>query len=609
MLTERLEGLALRETLKQGGLPFPRARERARWQAVAEDARKELLCAAHEQAKQPYPIMTATDFLAFLRTGSRQTQQKPFFARRHKLILETLGECVEHEGAFMDDIINGLWLICEESFWGVNAHNGSSHPGARPAAEHPLPDVDNPYIDLFAAQTGASLSLCCYLLESELDDVTHQLIRRVETEVRRRILAPFMQRDDFWWMGMTQKHLNNWTPWILSNVLACALVFERDAFAMEALIRRCFVMLDRYLEGIAEDGGCEEGAGYWNMAGGSLLDCLEHVREATGGAVNCYDLPKLRALGRFPLRLHIDGGYYYNFADCDAQPTLDGERLIRYGVRVRDDALIALGQEELARHPSHVPSDQYELYRMLCRLFLPVPEARPPLPPAAQDHIASLSLWLCRRGRLYAAARGGNNDESHNHNDLGGFVLYCDGKPILADAGNITYTADTFSPRRYTIWNTRSRNHSVPLIGDTEQAAGARYHAALLSAEQDRALLQLAKAYPERLELVDCTREIALTARQFLVTDDILANAPQTLEEVFITAVEPELMERGKIRLGAIVLEYPPAMTPEITPLPHTDERLLASYPEPLYRLALREGAARQHRCACRFTIESPLAQ
>src|SRR5690606_35960735 len=46
---------------------------------------------------------------------------------------------------------------------------------------------------------------------------------------------------------------------------------------------------------------------------------------------------------------------------------------------------------------------------------------------------------------FYLAAKGGNNHESHNHNDIGNFVVFVDGLPVIVDARVETYSAKTFS--------------------------------------------------------------------------------------------------------------------------------------------------------------------
>ena len=42
----------------------------------------------------------------------------------------------------------------------------------------------------------------------------------------RRIKAPYESRYDFGWMGYRGKRVNNWNPWILSNVLTVFLLTE-----------------------------------------------------------------------------------------------------------------------------------------------------------------------------------------------------------------------------------------------------------------------------------------------------------------------------------------------------------------------------------------------
>ena len=218
MFTEYLDSHDLRALLPGPGSyrPYPRRQDRAAWEGLAPAVRSELT-AWGDEALAGYPPLTATQYLAYVRTGDRQVFEKPYFARRKLLIGAALAECVRDDGTYLDAVIDGLWAICEESSWVVSAHNDSRHLMSRPPQEHPLPDVDDPYIDLFSAQTAATLSFVLYFLEDRLDAVTPRIARRVRRELETRILRPFEIHDDFWWMGMIRKDMNNWTPWILSN--------------------------------------------------------------------------------------------------------------------------------------------------------------------------------------------------------------------------------------------------------------------------------------------------------------------------------------------------------------------------------------------------------
>ena len=68
-------------------------------------------------------------------------------------------------GKYLDQIANGIWLICEESFWGVPAHLYIQK------ADLGLPDPRDPIVDLFAAQTAALVATAVYLLGDTLDKV------------------------------------------------------------------------------------------------------------------------------------------------------------------------------------------------------------------------------------------------------------------------------------------------------------------------------------------------------------------------------------------------------------------------------------------------------
>ncbi len=107
--------------------------------------------------------------------------------------------------------------------------------------------------------------------------------------------------------------------------------------------------------------------------------------------------------------------------------------------------------------------------------------------------------------------KGGHNGESHNHNDVGSLMVYVDGHPLLVDAGNMVYTAKTFSDARYTLWNCRSMYHNVPLIGGFEQCAGAEYAARNFRTLLDGASLDMAGAYPAEAGVLSAIRSALVT--------------------------------------------------------------------------------------------------
>lgn len=191
--------------------PFPPASSREEWQALPRSAREALVAAGVQHQRSQWAPIPATLFLEFVRSGKRSHFEQVQFGRRVRLGELVLAECVEGQGRFFEDIANGIWATCEETFWGVPAHLGMQKRGTG------LPDVTEPVIDLFAAETASLIAWSTYLLGTQLDTV-HPLIReRGALEIERRVLAPYRERDDFWWMGLSgaqNDRVNNWNPWI-----------------------------------------------------------------------------------------------------------------------------------------------------------------------------------------------------------------------------------------------------------------------------------------------------------------------------------------------------------------------------------------------------------
>ena len=605
MFREYLAAHGLRGLLLPPGsyAPFPRRQDRESWLKLSEESREAIVRWGGE-ALGGYPMLTATQFLAFCRSGSRLDYEKPYFARRNLLIGAVLAECVLDDGAHLDAVIDGLWCICEETTWVLSAHNGSDHPGALPMNARPLADEENPYVDLFAAQTAATLAYTLYFLEDKLDAVSPLIARRVRAHIEKRIFRPFMTHDDFWWMGFIRKDMCNWTPWIISNVFDACLLLERDALRQSELLSRGLCMLDSYLAVMPRDGGCDEGAAYFNMAGASLLDCLECVYAASGGRVSFYHEPLIRNIGAFPLRAHVHESYFLNFADCDAKPNLDGARIWRYGVRTENGPLASLGAWLHGRrkmgHGFTPPSDTPQMNRILFALFDPIPGGEAP---AHEPFCAlpDLQVFSWRKDGLFAAIKGVHNAENHNHNDVGSFIVYADGEPQIVDMGNKIYTALTFGPLRYTIDNTRAMNHNVPLIGGMEQCFGRQHAAHSVQADERGAKMDIAAAYPQEAGVRTLQRELTLCEGGLTLCDSVSLEREAGVTWVLMLRHEPALSE-GCVKTGALTIRYDAALSAQAQEMPVTDERMAKNFPGSLWRLTLSAPPAAEHTCLLTIT-------
>ncbi len=158
---------------------------------------------------------------------------------------------------------------------------------------------------------------------------------------------------------------------------------------------------------------------------------------------------------------------------------------------------------------------------------------------------------------LYLAAQGGHNDESHNHNDVGNFVIYKDGEPVIIDVGVETYTAKTFSPDRYSIWTMQSGYHNLPTVNDVSQKEGRKYAAKDVSyhvTDAKAALsMDIAGAYTAEAGIESWRRTLTLERGKEITIQDSyqLKDKAKDFRLTLMTCREPVTATAGKILLGS----------------------------------------------------------
>jgi hypothetical protein len=614
LLTGTLSEAALRPVLLSPDAwhPYPKASEREAWLELPEAVRSGYIRAGEKLLGGEWPTPKASVFLDYIRDGNRSRFEEISFSRRSRLAAFVLAECAEGRGRFLDDIADGIWTIGEETFWGVPAHVSAQKRGAG------LADVTEPVVDLFAAETGMLLAWTDYLLGDKLDAVSPLLRERIRVETRRRILNPCLERDDFWWMGFGGRLVNNWNPWICSNWLAAALLLEDDPLRRVRAVFKVMRCLDNFLDPYPDDGGCDEGPGYWDRAGGSLFDCLELLAGATGGAVNVFDRPLIREIGLYIARAYIADRWFINFADASAVLSPSASLIYRFGRAVHEETLSGFGSF-LARRQG-LGTDAVRgsfgwLGRVLPALFslneLSAAAASEPLlrdiwMPGLQV-MAARSFAGSTRG-LYLAAKGGHNAESHNHNDVGSFLVYDDGSPVLIDVGVESYTAKTFSAGRYEIWTMQSAYHNLPTINGALQKDGRAFAARDVRYRADDRVaelsLDIAGAYPKEAGVRSWTRVLRLErGNRVVVTDRYeLEAAAKPVRWTFMTCRRPELAAAGIIHLAgdsadaggrAVDLLYDGrALEAAIEPIEIRDDHLKSTWGKRLYRVLLTARAA-----------------
>jgi hypothetical protein len=526
--------------------PFPRRGDREGWSRLRSETRARLLSEGEQFLAFRWPEMPATVFLEYARIGNRSDYEAIRNQRMNALQSLVFAECIEAKGRFVDDIVNGLWATCEESFWGVPAHLYIQK------ADLGLPDPRDPIVDLFAAQTSALVATAVYLLGDALDLVNPLVRERCIFEAERRILQPCLAQN-FMWMGLPggkPRHdlpwlvdpangevqpVNNWDAWICWNWLTTILFLDHDSTRREQGVQKVMLCLDKFINTYPDDGGCEEGPGYWSVATGAMFEALELLRSSTNGAVDIYNHPLLLQMALYMPRTQIAGDFYVNQGDASSIVHPDADRLFRMGKRLRSSDIVSYSIATIP--PDYVPSTLPSLFDEVDLLKTP-----PSSPPIYRDTwLPDTRIMAARKQAgstegLYLACIASDNGKSHSHNDTGSFWVYSNGLPMLIDLGQESYQKKSFDAHRYEIPTTQSSWHNLPAIGDTrpgmpatqtgpaagqitpgagiDQGAGPQFRATEVKYQANDATaelsMELRDAYPPAAKLKSWHRNVRL---------------------------------------------------------------------------------------------------
>lgn len=606
--------------------PFPPAAMRQCYETLPTGLKEQLIHAGEARLHCTYPPIRATDFMDFSRTGNRSRYEAAYFLRRNMLNDLILAECAEHQGRFLDDIINGIYTICEESAWQLPPHNSYY----RDQPQYPLPDVTRPLLDLFACETGALLACTAYLLKEELDEVSPFITACIEEALLRRIIRPYLDFH-FWWMGQGSEPMCNWTVWCTQNVLLTAFLtpWSRDAKAslpLYTILRKAAESCDYFLKDYGEDGCCDEGAQYYRHGGLCLYGAMSILNTVTGNAFSAlFRSDKIRNIAMYILNVHVRDKYYFNFADCSPVAGRAGVREFLFGRETGQEELCLFAAKDFQAASDRLSTDEVNgsnlFYRMLTVFHykeLTDYDTAPHLP-HKDLYYPSVGLFLVHSPSMDLAVKAGDNDDSHNHNDTGSLTLYKDGQPVLADIGVETYTGKTFSAERYEIWTMQSGYHNLPTISGRDQAAGADYRATHVTADpfgdMPSISMELGTAYP--LAQLSYVREVVLDRQKnrVVLTDrtnaaDVICNFI-TYEKPIPVSDTPDFSEEASparraagtrsaevpsaheaavssLRVGSALLCWQGASLLAVETLPITDARLQTAWDHDLYRIRLR---------------------
>lgn len=534
----------------QKWMPYPAYKDRQAWNKLLAGTASWYISKGEKNLNYEWKTFSDDDYAEYSKSGDTSTLQNKFYSNNDAIMYLFMAELAEGKGRFIPQLKKGLENAIQMKSWAFPADIAAIY-------KSPVPDVKKPVISLVAGEVADMYSWIYYLLKDEFSKKGSTIAPRLKEEIQKRILKPYMTRY-WWWDGSRNYHgqmLNNWTPWNLSNILSIAMLIEDNPDTYAKIAYNTILGMDKYLNYISGDGACVEGQTYWQYAAGKTFDYLDMLKLATDGKVDLMNEELIKDMGEYIARTYVGDGWVVNFADASAKGEgMNPFLIFRYGKGVNSNLLMSFGAS-LDPQRNATPSYGYEALRTLRAIEI-LPEERSYkgkfVRPANSWYPEAEVCYMTTPQGLFYASKGGNNDESHNHNDIGTISLYIDQYPILLDAGVGTYTRQTFDDERYTIWNMQSGWHNVPIINGYEQSYGAQYKASKASSTENRFSVDIAGAYPKSANVNSWVRTSEIDGRELKVTETFdlkKTSKPNVIN--FLTWGDIDISEPGVVHINA----------------------------------------------------------
>ncbi len=457
----------------------------------------------------------------FLRTGNRVHFEEKYFLRRTQLSLcAVLSAVYPDETKYISELEELIYQICNEYSWQLPAHRPKDNWNRR----------DD--IDLFSAETGLYLAEIKYMLADRLNPV---IVNRITKELKWRILDSF-EKHTFWWEELK----SNWASVCAGSVGTVFMYEDESRFA--TIIERINACMDNYLSGIYDEGSTSEGANYWSYGFSFFTLYQDMLRRYTGGSVDGFKNDKVKRIAGFLTNLYLDEENVVLFSD-----SIESARYPKW--------LIAFLKSEynIDLPPKSKGDFSIEKFSSAIRGLVYYDENYDCEPNRlGKIYYEELQWYIEKKAQYSIAVKGGHNDEEHNHNDIGSFMIVHNGHKILTDLGRGEYTADYCGENRYNCLETSALGHSVPLINDVFQVYGREYYGTM-SVKENTVTVDMSKAYS--VEIDTFNRQFEMFEDKIVLTD--FYDSSLKVKERFITEIEPIIDVKNCIILADAKLCFP----------------------------------------------------
>ena len=357
-------------------------------------------------------------------------------------------------------LVEVVWEICNEYTWAPLGHYNSYYDRT-PA------DFDTGLIDIFAASLAFSMAEIKSLFKDRFPKLLND---RISYEIRRHTIEPFLTRKFFW-----ESHNNNWTA-VCTGAVGGVLMYE-DPEEFKRQLPRLQKAMECYLNSYDDDGMCVEGTAYWGFGFGFFSVYAMLLREFSNGEYDWLANPKVKSISQFIQKMHLQPNVLAMFSDVNAREGY-WVGLPHMLKTVYGDAI-----EKLPLDQATIIAYCHWAFAVRSTVYYNPEYTTEKLENAT--YYAPVSNYFTKRTDNYGLAfKGGNQWESHNHQDVGSFILARDNRQIFCDFGYIGpgNWPGYQSNRRNEYFQPSSFSHSLPIFdgkgqgGDDPNKARAVYN-------------------------------------------------------------------------------------------------------------------------------------
>ena len=330
----------------------------------------------------------------------------------------------EYRNAAIDQMLK----VCADSDWGL------SH-----------------FLDVGEGCTGVAVGY-----DWLYDELTPDQRKTIRTAIMERALLPSLEIDESnasWFKGDF-----NWNQVCHGGLTVGALaILDEVDDVPELVIRRALECIPYAGAAYYPDGAYAEGPSYWEFGTSYHVIMIEALRTALGSSFGIEEFPGFLATADYKVQMRGSTGLEFNYSDYHIDR--DNQPVVSWFAA-------ELSRPELQEHEAYVlrtlaegGKGRYVVSRLTPFELIWWKSGR-----VVAKSFKGLKVWSAlggvpvvtmrsddRNGNAYLAFKGGTANQSHGHQDAGGFIYEYDGVRWALDQGTESY--DKMRAASLDLWN------------------------------------------------------------------------------------------------------------------------------------------------------------